>query len=167
MVAGQGGWNYPSYYYDCSCKQLGFQSSYAPRWSWCKVHWEGKTNELYVKMVAPSSSSTEFAVEDLKLVLRAVLSVASDPSDTETLTTDQIMQEVDGTKPESPAASSPSTCSPRSDLFFASSHTNAPIQTVTRKKRNGISSLVITVCGVVGPGWRRERKSWHRAVTRG
>ncbi len=34
-----------------------------------KVHWDLKTNELYVKMVAPSASSTEFAVEDLKLVL--------------------------------------------------------------------------------------------------
>ena len=65
-----------------------------------KVHWDLKTNELYVKMVAPSASSTEFAVEDLKLVLRAVLNVASDPSDTETLSTDQIMQEVDGTKPD-------------------------------------------------------------------
>jgi len=68
------------------------------------VKWSASTNELYVRMTKPAAKGGDFSPEDLKLVLRAVLTV-SGPSDNTpenrgVMTTDEIMDEMKNAPPD-------------------------------------------------------------------
>lgn len=68
------------------------------------VKWNAATNELYVRMTKPTAQSGDFSPEDLKLVLRAVLTVSgprnNTPENRGVMTTDEIMNEMNEAPPE-------------------------------------------------------------------
>lgn len=68
------------------------------------VKWNASTNELYVRMTEPTSQSGDFSPEDLKLVLRAILTVSgprdNSPENRPVMTTDEIMGEMSKAPPE-------------------------------------------------------------------
>lgn len=85
QIAEANGWDFnPVYYQDGHDGRV--------------VKWSAATNELYVRMTKPTAAGGDFSPEDLRLVLRAILTVSGPWDNSEgnrpVMTTDEIMSEM-------------------------------------------------------------------------